>query len=146
MNNPLETRMNGPVAMADTPAEGVAFVDRVRALRMPGRADPGKGGGGSWVPWVLCGLLAACSLSLAVRYYARPPAPRDDAGTAPAAGAATAAATDPGAAARPAMPSKKGGPAGAVVHEAWGYIIPVCQTPVSPVEVSGRIVDLRIRE
>ncbi len=47
------------------------LVNRVQQLRLDGQLGAGKGGtgGGSWLPWVLCGLLAVTWAGVGVRGY-----------------------------------------------------------------------------
>ena len=51
--------------------------DRVRSLRLADHIAAGGGGGGgkSWLPWVLCALLAASTLYLASTVSSVPPSP-----------------------------------------------------------------------
>ncbi|MBX9585537.1 MAG: hypothetical protein K2X87_34960, partial [Gemmataceae bacterium] len=62
------------------------LVNRVQQLRLDGQLGAARRGGGSWLPWVLCGLLALSWAGVGVRWYRA-------AGTAP---------SDPGAAPAPA--------------------------------------------
>jgi multidrug resistance efflux pump len=118
---------NGPMTLSD----------RVRSLRLPDRAE---GGRGSWLPWVLCLLLAGSTGYLAWRVFA-----------------AVGAESKGGSASTPAGTSAgrdgKGGPAGAkkepnkgaLVLESKGYIIPVSLVQVSP-KVGGMVMELNIEE
>ena len=48
--------------------------DRVQSLRLPEKADTGKGGGGSWLPWILVLLLGGTVVALAAKALPKPPA------------------------------------------------------------------------
>jgi HlyD family secretion protein len=120
--------------------------DRVRELSLNGRANgaPSRSSSGTWLPWVLCILLAGAWASMGIRWYrtgASPspnPAPGGDvtkAGAPPSASAPSA-----GAGNEPKLERD------AIVHEAKGYLIPSHSISISPIDVSGRIIDLRIEE
>jgi multidrug resistance efflux pump len=111
--------------------------DRVAMLRLPTQADSPTGSRVTWLPWTLTLLLAFSTVSLFVRSLTLKPASVPMAVEAPAANAAASSSTKAaGSAVAP----------GAVALESKGYIIPAHQIQVSPVEVSGRIVELNIEE
>jgi HlyD family secretion protein len=127
----------------------VSLRDRVEALRLPGRVDdPRAGGGRGWLPWVLCLLLAGATTSMALRTPQVPQAVSEGGGAQPAAKAGAQSQPVP-AAANPGLPAARGPAAvtpGAVALEAKGYLIPAHQLQVSPIEVSGRILKLNFEE
>lgn len=112
--------------------------DRVQALRLPDRANHTGRSGSGWLPWALCLLLAASSVSLAARVYSARPATID-----------TPAPTPQGSAPQPHItnqPTPAPSASGAVVLESKGYVIPAHQIQVSPIEVSGLVTELYIEE
>lgn len=114
------------------------LVNRVQQLRLDtqlGAAKAGRGGAG-WLPWVLCGLLAATWAAVAVRTYRATPVVVEATEAQPAAATASAGTT---AAAPPP-------PAGTIQLEVKGYLVPARQIAVSPIEVAGRIVELNVIE
>lgn len=97
-----------------------SLTDRVRALRLPTGMAAGRRPI-SWLPWVLCALLACTSLGLL----------------------AWGAGKKGEATSQPAAPGTPGSVAatGEVALESKGYIIPVHQIQVSP-KVSGMVIKL----
>lgn len=118
------------------------LVNRVQQLRLDGQLGAGKrAGGGSWLPWVLCGLLAASWAGVGVRWYraagtapADAAAPAADAGPRPAGSAATTAAAGPAVA------------PGEVMLRLKGNLIPSLQIAVSPRDVSGELTSITFQE
>ena len=134
--------------MATTSELGVSangdLVNRVQQLRLDGQLGAGKsgGGGGSWLPWVLCGLLAVTWVGVGVRWYkaaARNPDDAPGAAPAPAPGTGTPAATaQPGATPAPEP--------GALVTQLKGNVIPSLQITVSPRDVAAEITEIFFSE
>ncbi|HEX4609060.1 MAG TPA: efflux RND transporter periplasmic adaptor subunit [Urbifossiella sp.] len=122
------------------------LVNRVQQLRLDGQlgAQTGSGrrGGGSWLPWLLCGLLATSWVGVGVRWYR-------SAGTPRAADAD--AAKSPGAAAPQPSGGRPAGSAGAaapgeVLLQLKGNLIPFLQIAVSPRDVAGEITGITFWE
>ena len=113
------------------------LADRVQQLRLDNQLGAAKsGGGGSWLPWMLCGLLAVTWAGVGVRSYMAVPQRGDDApGTAPVANAAA--------------PSGTSGPAvapGEMVTQLKGIVIPSLQVTVSPRDVAAEITEIFFAE
>src|SRR5262245_9629086 len=126
MSLPTEPHANG-----SPPAADAALVNRVQQLRLNDQLGTApRKGGGSWLPWVLCGLLAVSWAGLGVRGY-RSPGAADDAPGGPRPAAAPGPGQPPAAAA-----------AGEILLQLKGNIIPVTQVPVSPEDVSGEVVEI----
>jgi multidrug efflux pump subunit AcrA (membrane-fusion protein) len=124
MATPIESRLGAS-------ANG-ELADRVQQLRLDNQLGAATGrGGGSVLPWILCGLLAVTWAGVGVRWYKA--APKDEAPGAPAAGAPL-----------PAV----GGPveAGAVVTQLKGIVVPSLQVTVSPRDVAAEITDIFFAE
>jgi len=121
------------------PANG-ELVNRVQQLRLSDQLAAGKaarGGGATWLPWALCGILAVAWAGVGIRGYK---AGAFD--TAPAANpTAQPAAASPGSA--PAGPAPA---AGTIRLEVKGYLVPAQQIAVSPIDVGGRVVELNVVE
>lgn len=118
------------------------LINRVQQLRLDGQLGAGKsgGGGGSWLPWVLCGLLAVTWVGVGVRWYKAAARNTDDApGAAPAPGTAAPAA-QPGGGATPAPEP------GALVTQLKGNVIPSLQITVSPRDVAAEITEIFFSE
>lgn len=134
--------------MAEAFESPVSLRDRVEALRLPDKVDAtGDNRRAAWLPWALCILLAAGSMSLAIRVYSG----RVSTVKPTAAADAPAVVTDN----RGASPSEPSvvvkdtalpAAAGAVVLESKGYIIPAHLISVSPIEVGGRVIELFVEE
>lgn len=132
MSLPTEPRLNGPAS-----ANG-DLVNRVQQLRLDNQLGAGakRAGGGSWLPWVLCGLLAVTWAGVGVRWYKAAPADGDK-GDGPAA--ARPAAAPAGGPAAPAAP-------GEVVFALKGNLIPSLQIAVSPIDVAGEVTAITFVE
>jgi HlyD family secretion protein len=125
---------NGPPSLSD----------RVRELSLNGRANgaPSRSSSGTWLPWLLCILLALAWAGVAIRWYRAAPAPTGTNDVVPAPGSS-------GAPVPPASTQSAERPTpdlDAAVLEAKGNLIPSHQISISPVDVSGRIIDLRVVE
>lgn len=120
------------------PATNGEMLNRVQQLRLGGQLGAGKpGGGASWLPWVLCTLLAGTWALVGVRGYRNGPVAAEPAVAAPPTGTQAPAAT-------PAVGTPA--PAGTVQLEVKGYIVPASQIAVSPIDVAGRVVKLNVVE
>jgi multidrug resistance efflux pump len=97
--------------------------ERVQKLRIG--SGPAKGGGGrvAWLPWLLCAALALAWGGYAVRNYSQKGVATDTAPTA-----ASSATADGGS-----------GPELSVK----GYLVPARQISVSPIDVGGKVLELR---
>jgi multidrug resistance efflux pump len=120
------------------------LVNRVQQLRLDGQLGTQTGGtrrgGGSWLPWLLCGLLALSWVGVGVRSYRQPGAarPADPADSAKQSGG-------------PAAPQGGGssGPAaapGEVLLPLKGTLIPFLQIAVSPRDVAGELTGITFWE
>jgi HlyD family secretion protein len=133
-------------AAAPTANGPPSLSDRVRELSLNGRATgtPSRSSSSAWLPWVLCILLAGAWASMGIRWYrtggspSPNPAPGGDVSKADAPPSASAPSA--GAGNEPKLERD------AIVHEAKGYLIPSHSISISPIDVSGRIIDLRIEE
>jgi HlyD family secretion protein len=109
-----------------------SLADRVRSLRLPGQMAAGAGGGGrSWVPWALVGVLALTTLYLGSLVSGMPP---PDAGKNEGK--------------RAAVKGRAGGAQYAtrgVIFEAKGYVIPIKLIQVSP-KIGGMVEKLYVIE
>jgi HlyD family secretion protein len=118
------------------PANG-ELLNRVQQIRLDdqlGRRP--TGGGTSWLPWVLCVLLALAWAGVAVRSYRN--APEQDASAASASSDEKATSGGSSAAA--------GSTDGGAIPPVKGYLVPARQIAVSPIDVGGRIVELNFVE
>lgn len=122
------------------PAVNGEMLDRVQRLRLDtqlGGAKAGGGGGVTWLPWVLCLVLALSWGGVAIRTYRNAPASADG------EPAPTPSAAKPTTSAAPTAPEPT---AGAIELEVKGYLVPAQQIAVSPIEVQGRIIELNVVE
>jgi multidrug resistance efflux pump len=125
--------MSEPRTPTAEPAPGAngELRNRVQQVRLDTQLAAAKAGRGgtSWLPWVLCALLALTWAGVAVRSYRNAEAERGtDAAAGPAAGSSPAAA------------------AGKIEVEVHGYFIPARQIAVSPIDVGGRLIELNFVE
>lgn len=132
MANPSESRLG-----ASTNGD---LINRVQQLRLDGQLGAGKGtgrGGGSWLPWVLCGLLAIAWAGVGVRSYKNGGLKRDD-----APGGAPASSGTPS----DAQSGAKSAAMGELVTQLKGNVIPSLQITVSPRDVAAEITEIYFSE
>ena len=67
--------MASSIESRPVPSANGDLADRVQRLRLDSQLGAVKsgGGGGSWLPWVLCGLLAVTWAGVGVRWYKAAP-------------------------------------------------------------------------
>jgi HlyD family secretion protein len=121
------------------PANG-ELVNRVQQLRLNTQLGAGKSarGGTSWLPWVLCGLLALSWAGVGIRGY-------KTGAFAPAAAASSATAAGPEGSSGKAAVSGPVIPGTIEISES-GYLVPAQTIAVSPIDVGGRVVELNVIE
>src|SRR5262245_1740531 len=84
MSAPTEPR-HAPSASANGD-----LVNRVQQLRLDNQVGTVRRSRGSWLPWVLCAMLAVAWVAVGVKWLRAPAAPAGDEGGQPAGGARTA--------------------------------------------------------
>ncbi|HUR55646.1 MAG TPA: efflux RND transporter periplasmic adaptor subunit [Gemmataceae bacterium] len=120
-----------------TPAGGDALVNRVQQLRLNNQLGAAKkGGGGSWLPWVLCAMLAFTWAGVGVRWYRAVPGTKGE--ETPGASAGTPRSASGGAPQAVA--------AGEIVFQLKGNLIPALQIAVSPIDVGGEVTGIFFKE
>lgn len=131
--------------MSDTRASAARPADhangelrnRVQQLRLDNQLGAKTGGGGaSWLPWMLCALLALTWAGVAVRSYRA--APRDSAAVAEPTNSPGEKTTE-----STTTPTVEGG---TIQLEVKGYLVPAQQIAVSPIDVGGRLIELNFVE
>ncbi len=129
-----DTRAAPPSANGD-------LVNRVQQLRLDNQVGAFKSGGGrgSWLPWVLCGLLAVTWAGVGVRWYRNAGTSPDPDGPASAPSAAPAVGSASSGGAASAAP-------GEILLQLKGNLIPSLQIAVSPTDVGGRVVEVNFKE
>lgn len=119
--------------------------ERVRELRLDERLSTTKttGGSTSWLPWMLCILLAISWAGAGIRWYRNPgtatPAPVISSPSQNAAPVETPLNS------KSVDPSEKPS-SGELILEKKGYLIAAHQIPISPIDVAGRIIELNFVE
>ncbi len=135
MSSSFDTR-NGTTGTAQ---DRETLKDSIRGLKLADRLHGAKTGAASstWLPWLLCILLAIAWAGVGFRWYRA-------SGNMPNANAVPQQITAAPASASPAQgPETK---PGELVLERKGYIIAAHQISISPIGVEGRIIDLNIVE
>ena len=126
-------------------ANGTATLsERVKELRLAGRMDGGRSGGGSaWLPWVLCFFLALGWAGFGIKWYRAAPSNKTGADSSGMAGGppSTSSLSKAGGGT-----NAEGAAPDAVTLEVKGYLIPTQQISISPVDVAGRVIKLNIEE
>jgi HlyD family secretion protein len=112
------------------------LVNRVQQLRLKEEVGSVRRSGGSWLPWVLCGMLALTWAGVGVRGYKN--AETDKPADAPSA---SGAAPRTGGGAGPAAVAP-----GEIVFNLKGNLIPSLQIAASPVDVQGQVIELKYKE
>ena len=121
-----------PVAKRSQSTESRELKERVQKLRIGGPTSRGKGllAGVTWLPWILCAVLALAWAGVGLRsYHAK--SSDDDTGpvTAPSNKSGTGGASGG---------NSSGGIAIAPVK---GYLVPAQQIAVSPIDVGGQLIE-----
>ena len=126
-----------PVVVPSTNGE---LINRVQQLRLDDQLGRGSGraSGGSWLPWVLCGLMAVAWVGVGVRYY-RDPKAEGDGGTS---GAGTNAATGAGT----QQPGQPAAAPGELLLHLKGTITPALEIKLSPDDISGVVEKIDFKE
>lgn len=120
------------------------LTERVKGLRLSNVPTTKRSSGAAtWLPWILCLLMAVTWTSFAVRAYR-------SGGLAAVVGSAPRPTTDAPnvtapSAEKPKVPTTEAAP-GEMVLTVKGTILAAHQIQVSPIEVSGRIEELYIEE
>jgi HlyD family secretion protein len=127
-----------PVVVPSTNGELINRVQQLRLDEQLGRG-PGRGSRGSWLPWVLCGLMAIAWVGVGVRYYRIKSANGDSTTSAP--GTATNAAGQPGT-----QPGQPAAAAGELLLHLKGTITPALEIKLSPDDVSGVVERIDFKE
>jgi len=122
------------------------LVNRVQQLRLGDQLGAAKkSAGGSWLPWVLCGLLALSWAGVGIRSYRGGGVARSDESAAPGGpgprpiGGATPSSGSGSDASAPTAP-------GEIVLQLKGNLIPSLQIAVSPRDVAGELLTIRFCE
>ncbi len=113
------------------------LVNRVQQLRLKEEVGTTRRSGGSWLPWVLCGMLAITWAGVGVRSYKSSQSEKSS--VAEPGNTNGSAGTKPAASAAPVAP-------GEIVFNLKGNLIPSLQIAVSPVDVQGRVTELKFKE
>lgn len=123
MTDNTPSSANGPATLKD----------RVKELQLSNQL--GKGGKGrdstSWLPWLLCILMALAWAGFGIHYYR---------------GGGKNGAGGPEFNAPKGKPPAPTFAEGELVLESKGYLIPSHTIPISPIDVAGRVIKLNIEE
>lgn len=124
--------------VAAAPSANGDLRDRVQKLRLTsGGVKGSRGGGVTWLPWLLCLALALTWAGVALRTYRNKPKEAEG---------EIVVASSPGTAAQAGGSAKPGAPAGTVQLVVKGYVIPSRQITVSPIDVGGKVIELNVVE
>ncbi|HEV3385995.1 MAG TPA: efflux RND transporter periplasmic adaptor subunit [Gemmata sp.] len=116
------------------------LINRVQQLRLDGQLGRGPGTSrGSWLPWVLCGMMAIAWAGVGVRWYKTPEASSDS-------GEAAKASSNGVAAANPQAGNQPTAPAGALLLQIKGTLTPFLQINLSPDDVAGVVTHIYFKE
>ena len=125
-----------PVVVPSTNGELINRVQQLRLDEQLGRG-PGRGSRGSWLPWVLCGLMAIAWVGVGVRYYRIKSAIGDGVAPGPATNGPVEVGTKPG---QPAAAP------GELLLHLKGTITPALEIKLSPDDVSGVVERIDFKE
>ncbi len=133
--------MNSTVV--DAPASAnPSLSERVRSLRLPDQQGGGRGGS-SWLPWILCLVLALVAGFLAME--ALSPISDDMLKKLAEERKLDILPSQPGNTPQGGGGRRVSAPQGEVTLESKGYILPIRQIQVSP-QVGGKVIELFIEE
>ena len=124
-----------PTAKRATSTESRDLKARVQKLRIGGPSARAKGllAGITWLPWILCGVLALAWAGVGLRSYKNGPSVDDTAG--PVTASTNKSSTGTG--------STSGGESsgGIAIAPVKGYLVPAQQIAVSPIDVGGQLIE-----
>jgi multidrug efflux pump subunit AcrA (membrane-fusion protein) len=122
------------------PSANGELADRVQQLRLDNQLGAAKtGGGGSWLPWVLCALLAVTWAGVGVRWYKAAAVKAED---GPSGAPPANSGTNPGV----PQNNVKGAAPGELVTQLKGIVVPSLQVTVSPRDVAAEITEIFFAE
>lgn len=133
----------------ETPAPSAngELIDRVQRLRLDTQLGAGvRAARGSWLPWVLCGLMAVAWAGVGVRWYKVGGSGDGPASGAPGAPGAKGAGVSGPSNAGPAPSGPAPVAPGELVLQIKGTLTPFLQINLSPIDVSGEIVEVNFKE
>lgn len=134
--------MGMPTDMSTT--NNAELISRVQQLRLDGQLGSAAKGGnrGSWLPWVLCGMMAVAWAGLGVRWYKAAGADP----SAPSSGIAAKADSAKGVSASASASNQPVAPDGALLLQIKGVLTPFLQINLSPDDVAGVVTDIYFKE
>lgn len=145
MNTLVEPQSGADEANSTAQRNG-EMLERVRQLRLDGNNAnlKSKGSGSNWLPWILCGVMAVLWSTVAIRSYKTSPASEDGLTVRQASSGSTGQSTkSTGDTSR----TKSGAASQSQVQlEIKGNLDSNVTVTVSPIEVSGRVVELNVIE
>lgn len=118
------------------------LINRVQQLRLDGQLGQGTGTSrSSWLPWVLCGMMAVAWVGVGARWYKESAAtPTSESGEAPKPSGNGAATTSTQASNQPAAAP------GALLLQIKGTLTPFLQINLSPDDVAGVVTEIHFKE
>jgi HlyD family secretion protein len=139
------------IRSAALPSTNGEMLNRVQQLRLDNTtagAKQSRGGGASWLPWVLALFLAITWAGIGIKEYKGAGNIRKslNTGAAPAATGTGSSANSSTSTGNSGNNSAAPVAAGTVVVAQKGVLIPTQQIAVSPIDVGGRVVELNVIE
>ncbi|MCE9568071.1 MAG: efflux RND transporter periplasmic adaptor subunit [Planctomycetes bacterium] len=129
---------------AETPTHATngELINRVQQLRLTNQLGAGTSGAsrGSWLPWVLCGMMAITWAGVGVRWYKAIEASKDAGAANGQAPAANGPAPTQSNGNKPAVASD------ALILQIKGTLTPFLQINLSPDDVSGMVEEITFKE
>ena len=122
------------------PSTNGELVNRVQQLRLQDQLGAGRGRSrGSWLPWVLCGMMAVAWAGVGIRMYKSPSATDSAGAKGPApGGAAGGTGSQPG--------GNKPVAEGELILPITGKLAPSLQINLSPIDVAGEVLEIFFKE
>ena len=129
-----------PVHAAE-PAQNGEMLSRVKQLRLDNQLNGAKSGGGgaTWLPWILCVVLAVTWAGVAIRSYKNGPQSDSVLATSPANGTGVTSTSG-------TRSTSTAVESGSIQLEVKGYLVPRQTVAVSPIDVAGQLIKLDIKE
>ncbi len=123
------------------------LINRVQQLRLSDQLGTGRGASrGSWLPWVLCGIMAITWAGVGVRWYRVSDSSGERALMGPRGAPGATGPSPTGGTPSPAGTNATQTAPGELILQIKGTLTPFVQLNLSPIDVSGEVTEINFKE